>query len=120
MSGAVLACIATKTTPLTVTLSAGASQGTFGNNISTKDFGNNSASVSGGSGSYSYAWTQSPDANGSWTLGSPSAGVTDVRVGSVAVGLTTHNTVTCTVTDNATGRKGSASTAYTYTNLSIF
>lgn len=116
MSAAALAGIVGKTKPLSVTLSAGAAQNAAAN-ATGYDFGNNSASVSGGSGFYTYAWSHSGDSGGSFSLGSPTAGGTDVSVSGVASSAST--TVTCKVTDTASGRTGQASTSYEFVNLNI-
>jgi hypothetical protein len=111
MSGAVLSAMALEAIPLVVTLSGGPSQFSI-TPSSGHDFGNNAASVSGGSGSYAYLWSLD-DSDGAWALSSTTASTTDVSVSEVVLDTATANVI-CAVTDMASGRKGSAQTAYRY------
>jgi YD repeat-containing protein len=60
-------------------------------------------SVTGGSGSYTYAWTPDSPSGGTWTSGT--AATFTPMVSAVASGATAQATYTCTVTDTVTGAK---------------
>jgi len=116
MSGAVAAVLELGTV-LSVSLSAGATVTGASTNVSSHDFGNNTATASGGAGGYTYSWAKVLDLGGaSWASSAPTSATTDISVSSVSVGVTARATYTCTVTDRL-GATAQASTGYTWKNV---
>src|SRR5690349_13587182 len=74
---------------------------------------------SGGSGSYSFAWTVvAPDAVYPLTINSPAAATTDFNFDPVEPGDIASATVRCTVTDTVTAAQGYADGGVTFVNNS--
>lgn len=71
--------------------------------------------VSGGSGSYTYAWTliSAPSTNGPFSPGSPTSATTGFSDTDVAATPAQVETWRCTVTDTGNGRTGSISATVT-------
>lgn len=84
--------------------------------ISAWKFGANHATVTGGSGSYAFAWIFTPsDSNGSWTLAGAGSADASPAVTGVAPTLSSAGTLRCTVTDTITGASvASASVVYAF------
>lgn len=86
--------------------------------ISSHTFANNTATVTGGSGSYSYMWTAAPqDSFGTWDTGATTATYAPM-VTHVYASNITFATYSCKVTDTMTKATGvSTSTQYSYLNF---
>lgn len=102
--------------PLVATIGPGASESGA---ASAHTFAANTASVTGGSGSYSYLWTNTPDSVGTWTTGGTGVAfaphVSNVAVTTICVSSATH---WVTVTDTSTHATAvSNSVVYTWRNL---
>lgn len=110
------ALISVTVNPLVATIGPGASEsGAF----TSHTFAANTASVTGGSGSYSYLWTNTPDGVGTWTTGGTGTSfaphVSNVTVTTVCVSSATH---WVTVTDTSTHAAAvSNSVVYTWRNI---
>lgn len=84
------------------------------NNASYYDFGGfGLTGASGGSGSYSYLWTETDDGKGLWSAGGPpdSSGNIFINVANVGPGVTTTAYYTLNATDLITGQKGATTPA---------
>jgi hypothetical protein len=79
------------------------------------------ASATGGSAPYSYAWAKESGDVG-WTVNSPSSAATSFKAASVSPGAGTTATMRCTVTDarGATGTVDVSVAAYNYGGLGSF
>ena len=110
------ALISVTVNPLAATIGPGASEGGA---FTSHTFAANTASVTGGSGTYSYLWTNTPDGVGTWTTGGTAATfaphVSNVTVTTVCVSSATHRV---TVTDTSTHATAvSNSVVYTWRNI---
>lgn len=111
--------------PATVTVAMTLAASITGGTISASGpspnhtFGANTVTVTGGSGSYSYLWSETDDGVATWTTGgtgpSFSPGVSGVPGG----GETARASYTCTVTDTVTHATAASNVAvYRWTNTS--
>ena len=101
---------------LVVSIAAGSSaSGTS----SSHTFSANTASVSGGSGMYSYNWQGVGDANGTWNTGGTASSFTPMVTAAAQCAGTTVATYKVTVTDTTTHQTQTSNVAnYSYRNTS--
>ena len=88
-------------------------------NFASDTFAPNTAHATGGSGSYAYAWTETDDAAGTWTIANADSTTATLSVAGVANGATSSATLKCTVTDTATGATAFATTSYSLDNTTV-
>lgn len=113
MSGIDIA-FAALATSLTVTFAPLGSSVTAG--LAGNTFAPSTATPNGGSGTYTYAWTTTPqDGLGTWSVLNPTTATGTPKVAGVVHGDTTYCIVTVTVTDTVTGMTASASDTWGYT-----
>lgn len=75
--------------------------------------------VSGGSGSYTYAWAvTAPSVDGTLHITNPTSRTTPFSFSGLALSATGDATATCTVTDTVTGLTGSVDVAASYSRTS--
>jgi hypothetical protein len=80
------------------------------------NFGNFTASVTGGTGPYTYQWYYETATDGTFTIAAPAAQITNLAVSGVAEYTTANATVRCRVTDSLGASGLSNSVGLTYTN----
>lgn len=87
---------------------------------SSHTFAANTVTITGGSGSYSYAWTNSNDANGTWNTGGRAASFASSVSGvNVGTGCYSSATYRVAVTDNSSHVTVNSNTAvYAWRNTS--
>ena len=101
---------------LSVSVQTGtAASGPFGSDT----FSPNTATASGGSGSYSFAWTETDDAAGTWSIANGSTPTATFSVSGVANGVTSSASLKCTVTDTITGSTANATASYSLDNTTV-
>lgn len=116
MSGALAQVMGRAPGKLTVTISAG-SQVTA--NSSSHTFSANTCTASGGSGTYTYAWSSTSDIFGTWTPTSGSSASLTPAVANVNGQTVSTGYYVCVVTDTVSGEVHASNTAsYSLTNLS--
>jgi len=104
------------TTALSVTIQAGtAASGPFGAQV----FSPNTATGHGGSGSYTFAWSETDDAAGTWTIANGSTSVATLSVSGVANTVTSTANLLCTITDTITGNTSTANVNYSLHNTTV-
>jgi hypothetical protein len=112
MTGAMLGNMSSgKYVPLILSIGPGQSaSGASPNNV----FSPNTATVTGGSGTYTYVWTEVDDSNAKWVLTNATTATCTPAVRTSQPGTPTFATVTCTVTDTVTMHTVSTSVVYEY------
>ena len=79
-------------------------------------FAQNTVSITGGSGSYTYRWAETDDGLGTWSTAGTGASFTPT-VANVIPQNSSSATYTCTVTDTVSGKQATSnSVAYSYTH----
>lgn len=86
---------------------------------SSAAFGNVTATMTGGSGSYSIAWSDTVDANGTWVQGPASGATSNLSVSAVPNTVTATGTLTCVGTDTVTSATKTSSAVFNLDNTTV-
>ena len=109
MSGIFLA--AGQGVPFGVTIGPG---GVSSGSLTSHTFGANTVTVVGGVGPFTYLWTETDDATGTWSILNGTTASASARVTGLASGLDSQCSLSCQVTDTGTGKVVTAPTTPVY------